>query len=130
MALINYEQFARRVKIVYDEIAEGLERDNSLPMPYSFQDILFVFGKYFALYEKFLGREHPPITNVKQIQRIILAMPTIEDENGEAFDILAENYPDLMMQHFWTDYAEGCDYNINHFFSGKIRYYRYMETLY
>lgn len=129
MAMFNYEQFSRRIKIVYEEMAAELERADLMPMAYSLNDVLFVFAKYFALYEKFLGHEHPVVNNVRQIKRIIATMPFIEDDRGEPFDIAAEDYPDLILQHFWTDYSEGCDYNINHFFSGKIRYYKYMETL-
>ena len=85
---------------------------------YTVDEVLFVFYEYFKAYEDFLGSAHPPI-RVGQIKNIIDAMPD--------FDPLT--YPELIAQHFLTEYKD-CDYNINHFFSGQIRELRQCEILY
>ena len=38
-------------------------------------------------------------------------------------------HPPMIDQHFQTRYRR-CDYNINHFFSGRIRELRFYETCY
>ena len=44
-------------------------------------------------------------------------------------DIDPDCYEDMIDKHFRTRYRN-CDYNINHFFSGRIRVLRFYETCY
>ena len=44
-------------------------------------------------------------------------------------DIDPDCYEDMIDRHFRTRYRN-CDYNINHFFSGRIRELRFYETCY
>lgn len=114
----DFEKFAKVVKGTYQG---GY---------YSLQEVLDVFFHYFATYEEYMGKPHPPI-RAKQIERIIQAMPYLEKRltSDQIADILPEDYPALINKHFKTGYRH-CDYNINHFFSGRIRELRFYEELY
>lgn len=94
---------------------------------YSFEEVLQVFRYYFETYELIFGEAHPMIS-IDQIARIIDCMPFIFD-GGKMIDIYPDEYETIIDQHFHTKYMAGCDYNINHFFSGRIREMRYYETL-
>lgn len=91
---------------------------------YSFEEVLQVFQYYFETYELIFGEAHPMIS-IDQIARVITKMPFISDDSI----IAPEDYKIIIDQHFITNYQH-CDYNINHFFSGRIREMRYFETLY
>lgn len=99
--------------------------------PYSFDDVLRVFKCYFAYYEAWMNKPHPPI-RIEQIERIISVMPYIDREDIGAYsaDIDPGDYKTIIERHFQTAYKPRCDYNINHFFSGNIRLLRYYEELY
>lgn len=94
---------------------------------YSFEEVLQVFRYYFETYELIFGEAHPMIS-IDQIARIIDCMPFIFD-GGKMIDIYPDEYETIIDQHLNTKYMAGCDYNINHFFSGRIREMRYYETL-
>ena len=51
------------------------------------------------------------------------------DNDGVPFEFEYEEYAPIIEQHFKTQYYN-CDYNINHFFSGKIRALRFYEVCY
>lgn len=88
---------------------------------YSLEQCLEVFRCYFHAYEDRMGRPHPPIRR-EQITRIMQEMPCIDmEDRGGSLELLdPEDYPLLIGQHFKT-YYQHCDYNTNHFFSGRIR---------
>lgn len=94
--------------------------------PWRLVDVLRVFRWYFKAYEKWFGRPHPPI-RMAQIRRIINTMPFLEENLGGYPDLEPEDYRALIDQHFMTQYV-ACDYNINHFFSGRIRELRFHEV--
>lgn len=102
------------------------------PGPYSLGDVLSVFRYYFQCYEEKFGRPHPNI-RTQQIRRIVTKMPYITAEmerelSGSGFpEIPATVYPYIIDKHFETEYLQ-CDFNINHFFSGKIRFLRCQEA--
>ena len=98
--------------------------------PYSLAEVLEVFRYYFEQYEAYTGAPHPPIRAV-QIERIIREMPYIDetDKAHSTMDIDPDCYEDMIDKHFRTQYRN-CDYNINHFFSGRIRELRFYETCY
>ena len=77
-----------------------------------------------------LGRPHPPI-RASQIVRICQDMPYINQENRGSYyeDVSPAGYIAMIDRHFATKYRH-CDYNINHFFSGRIRELRFYEELY
>ena len=116
--LFNFEKFSVIAASVYPNT------------PYSLEDALSVFRYYFEKYEKYTGRPHPPI-NASQIVRIAQNIPWIEIENWGAYSeyVAPEDYRVLIDKHFATKYRR-CDYNINHFFSGKIRLMRWLEEFY
>lgn len=117
--LFDFETFSRLVDKVYKE--EG---------PYRRDDILEVFYCYFQRYEEETGRPHPNIC-LDQIRSIIRLMPYLSLETSGSYlaDIEPFVYEALIDQHFKTKYRH-CDYNINHFFSGRIRELRFFETCY
>lgn len=97
---------------------------------YTLEEALTVFRYYFQRYEECTGRVHPPI-KASQIVRIIRDMPYIcEEDKGMCYtDISPDAYYAMIDQHFATKY-KNCDYNINHFFSGKVRELRFYESCY
>ena len=117
--LFDFEKFSNLAGAVY----------RNCDVPYSLQDVLMVSRCYFGSYERCMEHPHPPI-KATQIRRIIQEMPWIcpEDKGSRFADIDPECYTDIIHQHFNTRYRN-CDYNINHFFSGKVRELRYFELL-
>ena len=97
---------------------------------YTLEEALAVFRYYFQKYEDCIGHAHPPI-NTSQIIRIIRDMPYIceEDKGGCCTDISPDAYFAMIDQHFARKYRN-CDYNINHFFTGRIRELRFYESCY
>lgn len=112
----DFNRFSKIAATVYEE-------DN----PYSLMECLGVFRCYFQTYEDFRGHPHPPI-RAAQIAHIMSEMPYIvqEDRGGYEEDIDPEAYETVIRLHFKTEYRR-CDYNINHFFSGRIRELRWYE---
>lgn len=94
------------------------------------EEVLAVFRYYFQRYEEETGRPHPNICQ-EQIRRIIRLMPylSLDDVGAYHATIEPEEYGYIIHQHFKTRYRH-CDYNINHFFSGRIRELRWYETCY
>lgn len=116
--LFNFEKFSDIAASVYPNT------------PYSLEDALGVFRYYFEKYEEHTSKPHPPI-RASQIVRICQDMPYIdqEDKGGYFEDVAPEDYRVLIDKHFATKYRR-CDYNINHFFSGRIRLMRWLEEFY
>lgn len=120
--LFDFERFSISAKLAY-------RRCNG--SAYSLEEVLQVFRYYFETYEMIFDTAHPMIS-ISQIARIIERMPFVLDDDYESrsmIDISPEDYEAIIDQHFVTKYRR-CDFNINHFFSGKIRDLRYYETLY
>ena len=92
------------------------------PVAYSPEEALGVFGYYFERYEEKTGKPHPWL-RAEQIKRIVRAMPYICGVGN----IPPFEYRFLIDRHFQTRYRN-CDYNINHFFSGRVRALRMKET--
>ena len=122
--MTDFERFTASVKLAYRRCGGSA---------YSLEDVLHVFRYYLSTYEYIMGKAHPPIS-IEQAANIISEMPFLPDDNhGGAgmLDISPEEYEAMIDQHFKTKYNRGnCDYNINHFFSGKIRYMRFYEVCY
>lgn len=115
----DFQRFSRIAATAYPEECQ-----------YTPAQCLDVFRCYFQTYEDYIGRPHPPIRR-EQITRIMQEMPYIvmEDrgENLEPLDL--EEYTAMIDLHFKTRYRR-CDYNINHFFSGRIRELRLYDVEY
>lgn len=118
--LFDFSKFSSLATAVY----------RNCEVPYNLENVLRIFYFYFFTYELWIGRPHPPI-KATQIRRIIQEMPWIyPEEKGSRFaDIDPEHYMDIIPQHFKTKYRN-CDYNINHFFSGRVRELRFFESCY
>ena len=99
----------------FSKIAASVYADS----PYSLAEVLEVFRHYFEQ------------IRAVQIERIIREMPYIDetDKANSTMDIDPDCYEDMIDKHFRTQYRN-CDYNINHFFSGRIRVLRFYETCY
>lgn len=109
---------------LFSRIAAKVYREEFL---FSLERCLQVFRWYFETYEAYMGHPHPPIC-AEQIGRIMWLMPWVsaDDIGGRYPDIDYEDYEFLINLHFKTKYRH-CDYNINHFFSGRIRELRFYE---
>lgn len=116
--MFDFERFVTAAKLAYRRSESNA---------FSFNEVLQVFQYYFETYELVFGVAHPMIS-INQITQIIEKMPFIND-SGDDDMLTPEDYPVIIDQHFITKYRD-CDYNINHFFSGRIREMRYYETLY
>ncbi len=104
-------------------IAAGVFPDST----YTFNEAMCVFRRFFAAYEEHTRRPHPPI-KASQIARIIEDMPLIDvGEDRPFIYVSASDYPAIIDMYFTTEY-KNCDYNINHFFSGKVRKMKYFEA--
>ena len=114
----DFEKFANITASVYPQNG------------YSLNDALSVFWYYFEQYEQYMGKPHPPI-KASQIVRICQDMPYITQTDRGAYieDVSPDAYRAMIDKHFATKYQR-CDYNINHFFSGRIRELRFFETCY
>lgn len=120
--LMDFDRFTTAAKLAYRRCGGSA---------YTLEEVLQVFRYYFETYEMVFDAEHPMIS-IQQIARIIEKMPYIHEDDGHEFsmnDIAPKDYEAMIDQHFVTKYR-GCDYNINHFFSGQIRDMRYYETCY
>lgn len=121
----DFQTFSRiAAKVQREEIETRRMQYGHAIAYYSLNDALSVFHAYFDEYEKRMGRPHPPI-RATQIASIMRKMPWIGDDTY----IEPESYRVLIWKHFQTRYRN-CDYNINHFFSGRIRELRFYEELY
>lgn len=103
--------------------------DSSLT-PFTEEEVLEVFDFYFSDYRVFRGRDHPRLGR-ENILKIIRKMH--KDDFGNTYTV--EDYvdgqsfkPRMIDKYFKTEFPN-CDYNINHFFYGRIRSYRYQECL-
>lgn len=94
--------------------------------PYTLEECLEVFRLYFQTYEEYMGHPHPPIKR-EQISRIMLVMPAEGWYIPDCQEIMPCEYKNIINLHFKTAYRN-CDYNINHFFSGRIRELRRYES--
>ena len=131
--MMDFDRFTTAAKLAYRRCGGSA---------YTIDEVLRVFRYYFDTYEMIFETAHPMISIV-QIVRIIEKMPFVleeednppsrapgeEDGYSRMIDLLPEDYEAMIDQHFITKYR-ACDYNINHFFSGKIRDLRYYETCY
>lgn len=115
--LFDFQRFAKVATSVYNQ-----------GNPYSLEECLKVFRLYFQTYEEYMGCSHPPI-RASQIFRIMQDMPWVcEGNKGSPYDDIFPNiYKYIINLHFKTKYRR-CDYNINHFFSGRIRELRLHEV--
>ena len=120
-----FEQFSKRVRIIYPEV---YQRYGGI-MIFTLPETLSVFRCFFVAYEAYRGETHPMI-GTQQIAQIIERMAYAEMDGQEPVDIASEDYPVLVDAYFRTRFGEGCDYRINHFFSGKIRALKWLENLY
>lgn len=126
--IFDFDSFTRTVKLAYRRCGGS---------SYTLPEVLQVFRYYFETYELIFEQPHP-FVNVSQTAGIIEKMPVVSDEEDADeegqhnidVDLTPEDYEFLIDQHFSTKYKRGCDYNINHFFSGRIRELRYYEILY
>ena len=113
----DFERFRNILRLVY---ADDLTS-------YPFDEVNNVFFQYFSAYEDHTGRPHPPI-RAEQIRKIVGRMDSWDDDFSRTMDVEPYQYEYLIPQHFKTKYRR-CDYNINHFFSGRIREMRYYDYL-
>ena len=93
--------------------------------------MFFDFDKFSSITASVYADSPYSLAEVLEIERIIREMPYIDetDKANSTMDIDPDCYEDMIDKHFRTRYRN-CDYNINHFFSGRIRVLRFYETCY
>lgn len=107
---MNYDIFSIQLRNAYYES----------DCRFSVDECFTVFKEFFERYKEKTGHEHPPLRTPKLIQLL-----NIIDGEG-LFD--ADTYTTLIEGYFSTHF-KNCDYNICHFFGGKVRELRYYELL-
>lgn len=117
MKRITFEQFKKLCAWIYKTVDTA---------HFSLDDCMTVFSLYFDVYRDFIGENHP-IPSYKQIAAIMEKMPFVDEDRRIPLEV--EQYEVLIPAYFLIDFPN-CDYNISHFFSGRIRKNRYYETLY
>lgn len=114
--MFDYERFTKLCKLAYRRIDD---------CSYSFDDVMQVLTYYIDTYSLILEKPHAMLS-VEQIAHIIKCMPYV-DNPELPFDcteyVSPDDYYDMIDKHFATRYRN-CDYNIIHFFTGAIRFYR------
>lgn len=97
---------------------------------YSLQEIKNIFSYFYKKYKTKTSKEHPGLSE-KKIMYIIGLMPYFSiqtEENQGEFDINPGEYPQMIDLYFkCRSFQAECDYQILHFFSGKIRMMRNKE---
>lgn len=117
--VFNFNIFAEMAKRVYPKATTS----------YSLDDVLSVFSYFFQAYKKNTGLDHPPI-KCDNILRLIEAMDDAgKDDHGEKVELEPDDYRHIIDLYFATPFDDKCNYRINHFFSGRIRLFRYFEWL-
>lgn len=99
---------------------------------WSLGDCLNVFRYYFIRYEQKTGQAHPHLSN-ETIKDIILKFPYLDAEcpndHSANYDLEPQNY-DLLIDKYFEQTFNDCNYSIAHFMSGNIRTLRFYEELY
>ena len=97
---------------------------------YSFEDTKNVLCYFMQKYKAETGKEHPGIDG-RKLMYIIGLMPYFNYQTEQkqlAFDIQPEEYKKIIDLYFrCNEFTSDCDYQIAHFFSGKIRMMRKSE---
>ena len=83
---------------------------------YEIDNVLYYFRKYKSVMKK----EHEPL-KPSQWKKVFNQITSAGDN-----EVLGKDFKRIVDQHFKTDYKD-CDYNINHFVSGRIMLNRYYE---
>lgn len=97
---------------------------------WSLGNVLDLFRYFYRTYKAKFKRDHPHITT-DTIRGIIQDIPeACDEETGMSVEFCYDDYPPMIRKYFKSDFGEGCDYTIQHFMSGKIRYIKYYETQY
>ena len=110
--------------IVRKQIVTAYRNGNYLP--WSAQDFIRVFERFYGMYVTRRGRWHPALRTVT-IARVMELL--VEDVNGVRYS--PEDYleSDLLDAYFMTRFNEGCDYSIVHFTSGDVRMFKSYEAV-
>ena len=100
---------------------------------FTLAETVCVLSMYFDSYEYHTGRIHP-FLKAEQLQRIIKQLDFCEGSFSglpfESTDLTVDDYAKIIPAHFRTQYRFGCDFNVNHFMTGDIRFMRWLEECY
>ena len=93
-------------------------------MIYPLDSYVDVFMYFIQKYRRVKGYPHPRMTK-ETIKWICSNLWTDLEGN----DYLPEQYPELIDRFFDTKFADGCNYSMRFFMSGKIRHNRLQEII-
>ena len=115
--IFDFQRFSKCIQQAYE-----INRNS-----YDLEEVKEIFRYYFECYESVFGKPHPFISS-SQIINIISIMEEVDDEKlNRTLYVEPETYKEMIDKYFMTAY-KNCDYNINHFFSGKIRLIKLYEV--
>ena len=95
---------------------------------WSLDACLNIFRYYYIKYRQTFRRDHPKLSN-KTINDIISRFPYFTDSFEGTAELEPEEYP-LMIDAYFKQHFDKCDYSIAHFMAGGIRALRFYEELY
>ena len=121
---MDFNIVKRQIINEYLKLYGDIRKDDT----WSLENCIAIFDYYYKLYECTFGVEHPHITN-KTVRDIIEKLPFLSSDCNGVYDITPEDYP-VMIEAYFTQAFQNCNYSISHFMSGDIRNLRYYETLY
>ena len=113
---MDFEIVVRQIRKAYQE------GDYS---PWSLEDFVMVFARFYSLYRAMNGCEHP-VLKTMTIARVMALL--IRDVNGMMYSPDDYLETDLFECYFVTRFKPSCDYSIVHFTSGDVRYYKTFES--
>ena len=96
---------------------------------WSLETCLSIFKYYYKTYKKVFGVDHPHLSN-RTIREILENISVVQiPHSKDYFDLLPEDYTEIINAYFQQDFDD-CNYSIAHFMSGNIRALRIYERLY
>ena len=120
----NFPIFARLAERAYNQTFKDDIKQSILTV----SEMLDIFWYYFERYEYYHGGVHPNI-RMAQIEDIMYKIDFIDVDRKIGAELAGvDGYKKMINKHFKTNYRHG-DYNINHFFTGDIRLFRFYEVL-
>lgn len=109
--------------IVINQIENAYKEIAAPGIPWDKSECMEIFEYFYTQYEKTFGRPHPNI-KTESIKKLIQAMPFITDPDTGKIDLEPQDYFRMIDDYFKQTF-ENCNYSIAHFMSGNIRLYRY-----
>lgn len=100
---------------------------------WSLGNVIDVFRKFYRKYQMRFSKAHPKLSS-KTVREIIVKLPHLYEDVaygalGDCIELTPEHY-DTLIDAYFDQAFEDCNYSMAHFMSGKIRELRVYERIY